>query len=104
MCLSFGWSGGYLFPSFFMGASLGLAIHLLLPFIPEVVCMACVMAGISVVLLRAPIAMTFIVQTLFDIRLAPVIAIAIITAFLLSYGTYLVAPPPQGSTSQSGRP
>jgi H+/Cl- antiporter ClcA len=100
MCLSFGWSGGYLFPSFFMGASLGLAIHLLLPFIPEVVCMACVMAGISVVLLRAPIAMTFIVQTLFDIRLAPVIAIAIITAFLLSYGTYLVAPLGQESTSR----
>ncbi len=100
MCLSFGWSGGYLFPSFFMGASLGLAIHLLLPFIPEVVCMACVMAGIAVVLLRAPIAMTFIVQTLFDIRLAPVIAIAIITAFLLSYGTNLVSPPGQEGDSR----
>ncbi len=93
MCLSFGWSGGYIFPSFFMGASLGLAIHILLPFIPEVVCMACLMAGVSVVLLRAPIAMTLIVQTMFDIRMAPIIAIAIVTAFLLSYGTNLVPLP-----------
>jgi H+/Cl- antiporter ClcA len=50
MCLSLGWSGGYIFPSFFMGAALGLAIHQAVPFIPEAVCLVCVMSGVAVAL------------------------------------------------------
>jgi len=89
-CLSLGWSGGYIFPSFFAGAALGLAVHLALPFIPEAVCLTCVIAGLSVALLRSPIALTFIIQTLFDARLAPVIAIAVLAAFLLTYRVELI--------------
>jgi len=91
MCLSLGWSGGYIFPSFFMGAALGLAIHQALPFIPEIVCLVCVMAGVSVALMKSPIALALIVQTLFDVRLAPVIAISILAAFLLTYRHDLVS-------------
>jgi H+/Cl- antiporter ClcA len=89
-CLGLGWSGGYIFPSFFAGAALGLAVHLIFPFIPEVVCMTCVIAGLSVALIKSPIALTFIVQVLFDPRLSPVIAIAVITAFILTYRSTLV--------------
>ncbi|MBI0582608.1 MAG: chloride channel protein [Methanomassiliicoccus sp.] len=91
-CLSLGWSGGYLFPAFFIGSSMGLAMHQLLPFIPEVVCIVCVMSGVSVALLKSPIALALIVQTLFDVQLAPVIAISILTAFLLTYRTDLLPP------------
>jgi H+/Cl- antiporter ClcA len=92
VCLSLGWSGGYIFPSFFIGTAMGLAIHQFLPFIPEIVCIVCVMSGVSVALLRSPIALAMIILALFDVRLAPVIAISIITAFLLTYKTGLIAP------------
>ena len=91
-CLAFGWSGGYIFPSFFMGAALGLAAHQLLSFIPEIVCIVCVMSGVSVTLLKSPIALALIIQVLFDVRLAPIIAIAILSAFLLTYRARLVPP------------
>jgi H+/Cl- antiporter ClcA len=92
VCLAFGWSGGYLFPSFFIGTAMGLAIHQLLPFIPEIVCIVCVISGVAVALLKSPIALALIVQALFDVRLAPVIAISIIAAFLLTYRTGLLPP------------
>ncbi len=92
MCLSLGWSGGYIFPSFFMGAALGLAIHQVLPFVPEIVCIVCVMSGVAVALMKSPIALALIIQALFDVRLAPVIAIAILSAFLLTYRTNLIIP------------
>ena len=91
-CLAFGWSGGYIFPSFFMGTALGLAVHQLLPFVPEIVCIVCVISGVSVALLKSPIALALIIQVLFDVRLAPIIAIAILAAFLLTYREELVPP------------
>jgi len=100
VCLSLGWSGGYIFPSFFMGAALGLAVHQLLPFIPEVVCIVCLMSGVSVALLRSPIALTMIIQVLFDVRLAPIIAVAIVSSFLLTYHTSLM--PSRGCVNGEG--
>lgn len=91
-CLAFGWSGGYIFPSFFMGTALGLAVHQLLPFVPEIVCIVCVISGVSVALLKSPIALALIIQVLFDVHLAPIIAIAILAAFLLTYREELVPP------------
>jgi H+/Cl- antiporter ClcA len=90
VCLSLGWSGGYIFPSFFIGTAMGLAVHQLLPFIPEIVCIVCVIAGVSVALLKSPIALAMIILALFDVKLAPVIAISITAAFLLTYRIALV--------------
>lgn len=100
MCLSLGWSGGYIFPSFFMGAALGLAIHQALPFIPGIVCLVCVMSGVAVALMKSPIALALIVQALFDVRLAPVIAISILAAFLLTYRHDLV---PDAMNDKAGK-
>jgi len=100
-CLALGWSGGYIFPSFFMGAAFGLALHQMLPFVPEIVCIVCVMSGVSVALIRSPIALALIVQALFDVRLAPIIAIAILSAFLLTYRIELV--PRGGEDGTSSR-
>jgi len=100
MCLSLGWSGGYIFPSFFMGAAMGLAIHQALPFIPGIVCLVCVMSGVAVALMKSPIALALIVQALFDVRLAPVIAISILAAFLLTYRHDLV---PDAMNDKAGK-
>jgi len=89
-CLSLGWSVGYIFPSLFMGAGIGLAINLLMPFIPEVVCIACVMGGISTALFKSPIAMALIIQALFAINLAPLIAVSVLVSYILTYGATLV--------------
>jgi H+/Cl- antiporter ClcA len=101
MCLSLGWSGGYIFPSLFMGAALGLAIHQALPFIPDIICLVCVMSGVAVALMKSPIALAFIVQALFDVKLAPVIAISILAAFLLTY-RYNLVPDRKGDRVETG--
>ncbi|MDW5564260.1 MAG: chloride channel protein [Methanomassiliicoccus sp.] len=103
VCLALGWSGGYIFPSFFIGTAMGLAMHQLLPFIPEIVCIVCVMSGVSVALLKSPIALALIIQALFDVRLAPVIAISIVAAFLLTCKTDLV-PSDRRRTTGTGTP
>ncbi len=90
VCLSMGWTGGYIFPSFFIGASVGLAVHLAFPFIPEVVCMVCLISGVAVALLRSPIALALIVALMFQLSLTPVIAIAIVSSFILTLGTSMV--------------
>ena len=90
VCLSMGWTGGYIFPSFFIGASVGLAVHLAFPFIPEVVCMVCLISGVAVALLRSPMALALIVAMMFQLTLTPVIAIAIVSSFILTLGTSMV--------------
>jgi H+/Cl- antiporter ClcA len=93
ICLAFGWSGGYIFPSLMIGTSLGLAMHLLLPFIPEIVCLCCAMTGVAVVLLRSPIAISILVIGLFGLHIVPIVMISATTAFLLGVGeTLLIAP------------
>lgn len=90
LLLAWGWSGGYIFPSFFMGAALGLAVNALFPSVPAIVCMVCVMSGVAVALIKAPIALALIIGALFDVRLAPLIAVAILASFLLTYRIDLV--------------
>lgn len=102
VCLSLGWSGGYIFPAFFIGTAMGLAVHQALPFIPEIVCIVCLISGVSVALLKSPIALSLIILTLFDVRLAPIIAISILAAFLLTYRTDLVPATQEESGEERG--
>lgn len=102
-CLSLGWTGGYVFPSFFIGASAGLAMHLIFPFIPEVVCMVCVIAGIAVALLRSPLAISMIIATMFQFDLTPVIAIAIVSSFILTLGASMLIVEKEKDISSSTR-
>jgi H+/Cl- antiporter ClcA len=102
-CLSLGWTGGYVFPSFFIGASAGLAMHLIFPFIPEVVCMVCVISGIAVALLRSPLAISMIIATMFQFDLTPVIAIAIVSSFILTLGASMLIVEKEKDISSSTR-
>lgn len=84
LCMNTGFVGGRIFPSFFAGGALGMAIYLLFPSVPLVVCMLCVLSALAVTIMKIPISMALIVGGLIQPGLAPVIAIAIIVSFLLT--------------------
>jgi H+/Cl- antiporter ClcA len=82
---STGFAGGYIFPAFFIGGTLGILVFRLLPFIPLAVCLVCVISGVSVSLLRSPIALAMIIAIVFDPELVPAMAIALVMGFVVSY-------------------
>jgi H+/Cl- antiporter ClcA len=82
---STGFAGGYIFPSFFIGGTLGILVFRLFPFIPLAVCVVCVIAGVSVSLLRSPIALALIIAIVFEPELVPAMAISLVMAFIVSY-------------------
>jgi len=82
LCLTTGWKGGYIFPTMFAGAALGMAAHLIFPAIPEAVAVAAAMAGAMVATMKAPIFSALFVMVLVQTETAPVIAIAVIVGML----------------------
>jgi H+/Cl- antiporter ClcA len=82
---STGFAGGYIFPGFFIGGTLGILVFRLFPFIPLAVCLVCVISGVSVALLRSPIALAMIIAIVFEPELVPAMAIALVMGFVVSY-------------------
>jgi H+/Cl- antiporter ClcA len=82
---STGFAGGYIFPSFFIGGTVGILIHHLFPAIPLAVCIVCVIAAVSVSLLRSPIAIALIIAIVFQLQLLPAVAIALVVGFIVSH-------------------
>jgi H+/Cl- antiporter ClcA len=82
LCLTTGWKGGYIFPTMFAGAALGMAAHLIFPAIPEAVAVAATMAGTMVATTKAPIFSALFVMALMQNETSPVIAIAVIVGAL----------------------
>ena len=82
---STGFAGGYIFPSFFIGGLLGILVFRFFPFIPLAVCLVCVIAGVSVALLRSPIALALIIAIVFSPELVPAMAIALVMGFIISH-------------------
>ncbi|HWS22382.1 MAG TPA: chloride channel protein, partial [Methanoregula sp.] len=82
---STGFAGGYIFPGFFIGGTLGILVFRLFPFMPLAVCLVCVIAGFSVALLRSPIAIALIIALVFEPDLVPAMAIALVMGFVVSY-------------------
>ncbi len=79
-----GFRGGFIFPLFFTGASLGLAIAFGIPAIHPTIAVLCCMAAINVAITKTPISTTIILTVLSDTTILPVIAIASFTSFLLT--------------------
>ncbi len=84
LCLATGYKGGYIFPTLFAGAALGLAAHLIFPTIPEAVAVAATLGGAMVATLKAPIFSALFVMVLVQRETSPVIAIAVIVGALAS--------------------
>ncbi|HUU74920.1 MAG TPA: chloride channel protein, partial [Methanoregulaceae archaeon] len=83
--LSTGFAGGYIFPSFFIGGTIGILVFRLFPFIPLAVCIVCAIAAVSVSLLRSPIAIALIIAIVFQQELLPAMAISLVIGFIMSY-------------------
>lgn len=93
LCLITGWKGGYIFPTMFAGAALGMAAHLIFPAIPEAVAVAATMAGVLVATMKAPIFSALFVMVLVQTETAPVIAIAVIVGALATARVSMMAAP-----------
>lgn len=100
---STGFAGGYIFPAFFIGGTLGILVFRLFPFIPLAVCLVCVIAGVSVALLRSPIALALIIAIVFEQALIPAMAIALVMGFVVSHG-YSLPYTRKGSRAKEGHP
>lgn len=84
LCLQTGFRGGFIFPLFFIGATVGMAVHLLLPQIPATVSMVCIMASLTVAIMKTPISIALILTVISDTDLIPIITVSAMTSFLLT--------------------
>lgn len=87
--MSTAYFGGPIFPVILAGTCFGLAISLLLPFIPQGVAVIAVITGMVVSAAVAPLSVTIFLSLIADPSLAPAIAIAAVSAFVVRQ---LVAP------------
>jgi H+/Cl- antiporter ClcA len=69
-----GFRGGFIFPLFYMGATMGLAISLGFSQIHPTIAMVCIMASVNVAVTKTSISTTVILSVLSDAAIIPVIA------------------------------
>ncbi|MDJ0703090.1 MAG: chloride channel protein [Leptolyngbyaceae cyanobacterium MO_188.B28] len=79
-----GFLGGFIFPLFFIGANVGLAIALAIPQIHPTVGMVCLMAAVNVAVTKTPISTSIILSVLSGTSMLPVIVISSFSSFLLT--------------------
>ncbi|MEM8611209.1 MAG: chloride channel protein [Cyanobacteria bacterium P01_H01_bin.105] len=84
LTLHSGFLGGFIFPLFFIGANVGLAIALAIPQIHPTLGMVCLMAAVNVAVTKTPISTSIILSVLSGTAMLPVIVIASFTSFLLT--------------------
>ncbi|HEY9889683.1 MAG TPA: chloride channel protein, partial [Candidatus Obscuribacterales bacterium] len=85
-----GFRGGFIFPLFYIGAAIGLAIALGFPQVHPTIGMVCLMAAVNVAITKTPISTTVILSVLSDTAMVPVIVIASLTSFLLTLNLNMI--------------
>ncbi|MBW4656278.1 MAG: chloride channel protein [Kaiparowitsia implicata GSE-PSE-MK54-09C] len=85
-----GFRGGFIFPLFYIGAAVGLAIALGIPQVHPTIGMVCMMAAVNVAITKTPVSTTVILSVLSDTAMVPVIVIASITSFLLTINLTMI--------------
>ncbi len=85
-----GFRGGFIFPLFYIGAAIGLAVSLGFPQIHPTIGMVCMMAAVNVAITKTPISTTVILSVLSDTAMVPVIVIASFVSFLLTTQVSLI--------------
>lgn len=93
LALTTGWKGGYIFPILFAGSAIGMAVHVLLPFIPQSVAMTAVMAGMTVATLRSLIFVPLFIGVITQRELVPAMAVAVVVSFLLTRNASMLPRP-----------
>lgn len=79
-----GFRGGFIFPLFYIGAAVGLAVALGIPQVHPTISMVCMMAAVNVAITKTPISTSIILSVLSDTAMVPVIVIASFVSFLLT--------------------
>ena len=79
-----GFRGGFIFPLFFVGASVGLAISLAVPQIHPTMGMLCMMAALNVAITKTPVSTTVILTAASGAAMVPVLVIASFVSFVLT--------------------
>lgn len=85
-----GFRGGFIFPLFYIGAAVGLAIALGFSQVHPTIGMVCMMASVNVAITKTPISTTVILSVLSDTAMVPVIVIASLTSFLLTMNLSMI--------------
>jgi len=100
-----GFDGGPIFPTIFIGGTLGLAMSKILVFIPEGVAVTAAMAGVCSAFIPIPITMILLLGLLGGkIDLLPTIAIGAITGFVVSKALTPLLPKPPNPKSNGKSP
>jgi len=89
LCQATGFIGGPFFVSLFIGGTAGAALHLLIPGLPEALCITAMMAAMPAALVAAPFSLLLLVVLVTQIgtlETAPV-AMAVLTAYLAVSGS-----------------
>ncbi|MCB0196343.1 MAG: chloride channel protein [Anaerolineae bacterium] len=86
--LSTGFIGGPIFPLFFMGGTVGTALHLLFPQIPLALAVGCLMTGIPAALLPIPLTLAIIAVLITGIPATEAIPVFLagLTAYFVTHG------------------
>ncbi|MEM8501600.1 MAG: chloride channel protein [Cyanobacteria bacterium P01_D01_bin.1] len=79
-----GFLGGFIFPLFFIGANVGLAIAITVPQIHPTVGMVCLMAAVNVAVTKTPVSTSIILSVLSGTAMLPVIVVSSFTSFILT--------------------
>ncbi|MEL7068547.1 MAG: chloride channel protein [Cyanobacteria bacterium J06581_3] len=79
-----GFLGGFIFPLFFIGANVGLAIAIAVPQVHPTVGMVCLMAAVNVAVTKTPVSTSIILSVLSGTAMLPIIVIASFTSFILT--------------------
>ncbi len=79
-----GFRGGFIFPLFFIGAAVGLAITLVFPGLPAPIVILSTMAAVNVAVTKTPISTTVILSTLSGTPYTPALLAACFASFLLT--------------------
>ncbi len=85
-----GYQGGNIFPSLFIGGTMGLAIHAIFGFVPAPVAMIACMAGIMFALMPMPLFVVFLLAVISTALLIPVMAMALVGAAVVVLGVPLL--------------
>jgi len=85
-----GFRGGFIFPLFYIGAAVGLAISLAIPGIHPTIGMICMMAAVNVAVTKTPLSTTVTLSVLSDTAMVPVIVIASFVSFILTTQVSLI--------------
>lgn len=85
-----GFRGGFIFPLFYIGGAVGLAISLGIPQVHPTIGMVCMMAAVNVAVTKTPISTTVILSVLSDTAMVPVLVIACFVSFLLTTQVSLI--------------